>query len=183
MKSMRTFISIDVDNDKLVKLQKELDETGANLKLVEPQNIHLTLKFLGEVKESMINEIGKTMEKSVEGIHPFKANLKGIGVFPSEKYMRIIWVGLLAKEIMEISSRIEDRLGQLGFKREKRAFTPHVTIARVKSARNKDKLLSSIKKYCDEDFGWIGVNFIKLKKSKLTPRGPLYENLIDVKLA
>ncbi|KAA0003736.1 MAG: RNA 2',3'-cyclic phosphodiesterase [Thermoplasmata archaeon] len=180
---MRSFISIDVGAmDSLVSLEKELGEAGVSLKLVEPENIHLTLKFLGEIDEELVPKIEEAMREAVNGIEPFTAELVGTGAFPSLDYMKVVWVGMRdSGETKKIAGALEESLQKYGFRREKR-FTPHVTLARVKGARGKEKLREILSKNMQKNFGKVRVESIRLKKSELRKEGPLYTTLLDVKL-
>ena len=179
---MRSFISIDVGALKtLVELEKEMEETGASLKLVEPDNIHLTLKFLGEIKESMVPEIENAMMAATDGIEPFTATLHGMGAFPNFNYIRVVWVGVEDNgEMKKISDSINGALSRYKFKKE--AFKPHITLARVRSAKGKDKLEELIDKNSGRSFGEIDVKCIRLKKSELKKEGPVYSTVKEVKL-
>lgn len=184
MSQFRGFIAVDIDVfPKLLEFEKEIKETGANVKLVEPENVHITLKFLGDTNESQIDEIDKIMKDAVKGIDPFNIQLKGAGVFPNQNYIKIIWMGIKQGEPIGLIVReIDEQLSKIGFKKEKRGFSPHLTIARVKSAKGKNEILHVIEKYGDVQFVDIRVDSIKLKKSDLTPKGPIYTTLMDVKL-
>ena len=175
---MRMFISIDVGSTPyLIDMEKKLRGTKADLKLVEPKNIHLTLKFLGNVDQSTIENIGEVMETAVEEIHPFKSNLRGMGVFPNQNYMKVIWMGMEAGPIPKMASIIDEGLVKYGFKKEKRRFAPHITIARVKSGRKKEELAELINLNKDRNFGTVEVDRVRLKKSELSPKGPSYLTL------
>ncbi|MCD6147655.1 MAG: RNA 2',3'-cyclic phosphodiesterase [Thermoplasmata archaeon] len=180
---MRSFISIDVGAmDSLVSFEDELRKTGVSIKLVEPENIHLTLKFLGEIDEEMVPKIEEVMKEAVSGISPFTVELKGTGAFPNTDYIKVIWVGMKDDgEMKKIAGVLEDGLQKYGFKKEKR-FTPHVTLARVRSAKGKEMLKELINKNAERHFGEIKVEGIKLKKSELRREGPLYTTLLEVRL-
>ncbi len=184
MSKFRGFIAIDIDvSSKLIDFDNEIKKTGANVKLVEPKNIHITLKFLGDIEESIIENIERIMKESITEIKPFGIQLKGTGVFPNQNYIKVVWIGIKqGDQIGIIAHRIDEQLGSLGFKKDKRAFSPHLTIARVKSAKNKDKLLQTIESYSDTVFTDMIVDSIKLKKSDLTPKGPIYTTLKDIKI-
>lgn len=184
MQKFRGFIAVDIPvNKKLIDMENEIKNTGADLKLVEPQNIHVTLKFLGDTEEEKIDEIEEIIKNSVKGLNPFNIKLKGLGVFPNKNYMKVVWIGLEnAEKIGEIAKKIDKHLENMGFEPEKRGFSAHLTIARVKSPRNKEKLIQLFEKYKDFEFATIDVNSFKLKKSDLTPKGPIYTNLREVKL-
>ena len=184
MSQFRGFIAVDIDVfPKLLEFEKEIKETGANVKLVEPENVHITLKFLGDTDESHMDEIDKIIKDTVKEIDPFNIQLKGAGVFPNQNYIKVIWIGIKQGEpIGVIASKIDEQLSKIGFKKEKRGFSPHLTIARVKSAKGKDEILHLIEKYRDVRFVDIRVDSIKLKKSDLKPKGPIYSTLLDIQL-
>jgi len=184
MSQFRGFISIDVGAcPKLIEFEKEVKKTGADLKLVEPENVHITLKFLGDTEEALVDEIEKIMNNAVKETKSFNIQLKGAGVFPNQNYIKVVWAGIEHGDpIAVIAQEIDDNLSKLGFKKEERKFSPHLTIARVKTSRNKDKLLQIIEKYRDVEFTDMKVDSIKLKKSDLTPKGPIYTTLKEVKV-
>ena len=184
MTTFRGFIAIDINvTPNILKFLKDITNSNADVKLVEPQNIHITLKFLGDVPEDKINDIEQIMKYSVKEIEPFTIKLSETGVFPNQNYIRVVWIGIKNAETIETISRsIDERLSQLGFKKEKRGFSAHLTIGRVKTAKNKQLLLKAIEDYKDFEFSTQDVNSIKLKKSDLTSKGPIYTTLKEVKL-
>lgn len=184
MTTFRGFIAIDINaTPNILKFLKDIANSNADVKLVEPQNIHITLKFLGDVQEDKINDIEQIMKDSVKEIEPFTIKLSETGVFPNQNYIRVVWIGIKDAEAIETIVRsIDERLSQLGFKKEKRGFSAHLTIGRVKTAKNKQLLLKAIENYKDFEFSTQDVNSIKLKKSDLTPKGPIYTTLNEVKL-
>ena len=184
MATFRGFIAIDINaTPNILKFLKDIANSNADVKLVEPQNIHITLKFLGDVQEDKINDIEQIMKDSVKEIEPFTIKLSETGVFPNQNYIRVVWIGIKDAEAIETIARsIDERLSQLGFKKEKRGFSAHLTIGRVKTAKNKQLLLKAIENYKDFEFSTQDVNSIKLKKSDLTPKGPIYTTLNEVKL-
>lgn len=184
MSTFRGFIAIEIGTfPKLAELGSAINKTGANVKIVEPENVHITLKFLGETEETLMEEIESIIKNAVEDVDPFNIQLKGTGVFPNPNYIKVVWIGInQGEKIGEIAHKIDESLSKLRFKKEKRGFSPHLTIARVKSAKNKDKLLQIIEKYRDVEFANISVNSIKLMKSELTPKGPIYTILKEVKI-
>jgi 2'-5' RNA ligase len=174
-------MSFDIENEavleKIAEVQKVLSKTGANLKLVKRQNIHVTMRFLGNIRPAMAEKIHKEMEK----VHftPFKVKIKGMGVFPHLQYMRVLWVGITegSQELQNIFSQLEPSLRKLGFAPDRKGFSPHMTIARVKSGRNKDELAECIRENADHEFGTVTANCLRLKRSDLTPEGPTYSTL------
>lgn len=178
------FIAIDIgEREEIVSMEKKLEKIQGKMKIVEPRNIHLTLKFLGETDEELIPEIKKVMESSVNDTSPFSCELNGIGAFPSMEYVRVIWIGLKDNgETTTIATRLENGLEPYGFKKERRGFTPHITIARVKNVREKQEMKKFLQEYSNTSFGTVDVNAILLKKSELRREGPIYETLAEVKL-
>ncbi len=182
MSTFRGFIAIEINaTSSILEFEKEIKKTGADIKLVEPQNIHITLKFLGDVEETLIDEIERIMKNAVKEIKPFTMKLNETGVFPNNNYVRVIWIGIKEAQIIEtIVKTIDEHLSELGFKKENRGFSPHLTIGRVKSAKNKQILLEVIEKYKDVEFSIQEVKSIKLMKSDLTSAGPIYTTIKDV---
>jgi len=179
--SVRCFMAVDFEEAdvrrKLVSALKTLERTGADLRPVEPENIHITLRFLGETRQRVVDEVIEQV--STVELRPFRAEIRGVGVFPGLSRPRVIWAGCRKgeKELEELYSQIESRLRGLGIRPEDNQFHPHLTLARVRSGRNRDQLVEQITKLSDEDFGEIVVNSFQLKKSTLTPRGPIYATM------
>lgn len=184
MSIFRGFIAIEIHaTPQLLAFEKEIEQTAAYVKLVEPENIHITIKFLGDTEENDIDEIERIMKESVKDIDPFSLTLKGTGVFPNQQYVKVVWVGIIDNgTIGTIAQRIDEKLAALGFKREQRGFSPHLTVGRVKTARNKDKLLKTIAHHASEEFAIQEVHSVLLKKSDLTSQGPIYTTLREVRL-
>lgn len=182
--SLRTFIAVEVGPlDEILKFEQDIRNSGAVVKLVEPENIHITLKFLGNTDEELVEEIVEIMRECSSGIKPFKLKLKGAGVFPNLNYIKILWIGLQNYETLEIIAKnLDAKLNRLGFKSESRAFRPHVTVGRVKSRKNKSALKDLILNNKDRDFGELNVNSVLLKKSVLDSKGPTYYTLDTAEL-
>jgi 2'-5' RNA ligase len=184
MSTFRGFIAIDIKaTPQIITFEKEIAKTGADVKLVEPGNIHITVKFLGDTDENHIDAIEQSIKESVLAIKPFSIILKGTGVFPNQNYMKVIWIGITDEGNIETIARaIDEKLEPLGFKKENRGFSPHLTVGRVKTARNKDQLLKVIGNYKTVEFTIQNVQLITLKKSELTPKGPIYTTIREVLL-
>lgn len=178
---MRCFIAIDLSDEvreELTRIQKEMHSEKAKLKFVEPQNLHLTLKFLGEISDYNLNQIKEAL-KQIK-FKKIKARLNDIGVFPSPNYVRVIWIGLEpAEEIKELHNRIDEALSNTA-KNDKR-FESHVTLARVKFILDKKAFAKKLQeiKVKQLDFN---IDSFKLKKSTLTKTGPIYEDIVVFKL-
>ncbi|UXD21826.1 hypothetical protein IPA_08570 [Ignicoccus pacificus DSM 13166] len=186
MEKVRAFIAVDIEGElagKLGRLAESLKQTGADVKIVEVENFHITLRFLGNIPVDMIDEIEKVMQKAAQSGRRHKIRLKGVGAFPSPYRPRVIWVGVEGDEVLAEMARILEReLRKMGFRPETKGFTAHVTLARVKGPRGRERLTEWIESMKDIDLGEFEVTNIRLKKSTLTPRGPIYETLREVKL-
>ncbi len=184
---VRAFIGIDIDEavrQRLVVIQEQLAATGAGLKLVEPPNIHVTMKFLGEISDDRIAPVSEALERAVAGTKQFDIGVKGIGVFPNLGYIRVVWAGVSGgrEEVITLQQKIERELQPLGFRPE-RDFVPHLTIARVKTARQKERLAAFVKEMSDAEFGISRAQAVELKRSTLTSKGPIYDTLTRVELS
>jgi 2'-5' RNA ligase len=179
--SIRSFLAFDIENDtvlnRLAAAQKHLIQTGADLKLVEPQNIHITIRFLGNITQATAEKIFNEM-KQVQ-FTPFNVQIKGIGAFPNPNYPRVVWAGITtgADQLKSVFSQLEPRLRGLGFTPDQKGFSPHLTIARVRSGRNKQQLAQFVTENANYEFGTVNAKCLRLKKSDLTPRGPVYSTL------
>lgn len=175
---VRAFIAIPCPEsvrNGITEIQNKIKDLG-NLKPVEPENIHLTLKFLGEIDEGMVGKISEKLD-SLSGTERFEISLKGLGVFPKPDYVRVIWIGIDkgADRIAELHNRIDSGLNPFGFQNDGN-FNTHLTIARVKSIDNK-ALGDILSKNSATEFGSFIADRIELMKSELTPKGPRYSVL------
>ncbi len=186
MVGIRSFIAIDVEVPeivaKIVRVQEEILSSSAKLKPVERQNLHFTLKFLGNVEESRIELVVSTMREVLESFEPFPMHLKGVGAFPRVSRPNVVWIGVdEGRDVfIEMAKELDRSLAKLGFKRETKGFEPHLTVARVKGYSG--DLPEVIRRISDVDIGFIDVEEVRLKKSTLTPQGPIYETLHGIKL-
>ncbi len=177
---MRAFLAADVDTRlsyKIKKIQKELLKTDAPLKIVEPENLHFTFKFFGDITSSQSEQITSIIEKKLENQQAFPMNIKGTGVFPHPGYMRVLWLGIEdPSRFSALQKDLDEEFVKMGFKKE-RSYIPHLTIARVKGAQNKEFLADKLKELQDVEIGEMNVGKLVLKKSELTPVGPIYTNV------
>lgn len=173
---MRLFIAIEIpENIKeyISKIQGKIDNETNKIRFVNKNHIHLTLKFLGEVQPNKVETIRNNLKKIV--FNPFSVYLDSIGVFPSENYIRVIWIGLKPEEpILELQKNIDETLKKL-FSKENN-FKAHATLARVKFIENKENFINKLKNMKIENKKW-DINNFKLIKSTLTGKGPIYEDL------
>ncbi len=206
--ALRLFISTDVilteEYDHFQRALLDIGmKTGLKIKMVKKEDAHITLKFLGDVKSEKIEDIVLAMERSVGGMQPIFGTLKGTGVFPSPQKPRVIWIGVEgAESLADIAESLDEELSSHGFKKENRDFIPHVTVGRVKQAgqggkgrgrRGKRKpttvftpdqisqISALLEEYSNTTFGDIKAESIKLMSSKLTPGGPVYRVVKEVR--
>lgn len=182
--TIRSFIAFDIESaqvlERITHMQKILAETRADLKLVEPKNIHITLRFLGNIPPSMIDKIYENM-KTVK-FEPFNVKIQGVGAFPNMRYPRVLWAGIRegADQLRNIFNQLESQLRSLGFAPDQKGFSPHLTIARVKSGRNKAELARRVEETLNYEFGIVEAKCLRLKRSDLTPKGPIYSTLREI---
>jgi 2'-5' RNA ligase len=178
---VRAFLSFDIDEEsvkkKLSDIQLQAVQTGADLKLVETENIHMTIRFLGDITLNTAEKIYLAMQQVK--FKPFPVQLTGVGVFPNLNFPRVLWAGIAqgADQLQNIFSQIEPKLQNLGFSPERNAFSPHLTIARVRSGSNKQHLADFVTKHTGYEFGTVAAACLRLKRSQLTLKGPIYSTL------
>lgn len=177
---MRSFLAVDVDRRlsyKIQKIQKDLIKTDAPLKLVDPENLHFTFKFFGEITPAQTQKIINITEEKLENYQSFPLHIKGTGVFPHPGYMRVVWLGIEdSDKFSQLQKDLDQEFVKMGFKKE-RSYTPHLTIARVKGTHNKEFLADTINKLQEIEIGHMNVDKLVLKKSELTPVGPIYTDV------
>ena len=184
MLRFRSFVSVDIEpTEALSRLLEGLRGAGPDLKVVRPGNLHVTLKFLGDIDESSVGGIVERIERSSEGVRPFTTTMKGMGAFPSLSNIRVVWVGLEnAEALSSMAEMLDSSLGELGFDRDKKGFRPHLTVARARSSRGATELQQLINSNVATEFGTSKVDRIVLKKSVLTPKGPIYSDIREIPL-
>lgn len=185
---MRTFIAVEIPAEIKEKIGRYIDSLRGsfkNVKWVSPENLHLTIKFLGEVKEKDLGALIKCMEPILSDFSAFDLALEHTGFFPSFKNPKVIWIGSDggADNLLDIFQELEHCLENIGFDRDSRMFSPHLTIGRVKRYNSKNSTGSNFDGDIPEfDPVKFNVNGIVLIKSTLTPQGPIYEKLYEGKM-
>lgn len=181
---MRLFIAIELSDqirEALGQVEAHLKYAGADVKWVEKENIHLTLKFLGEVPEKKLDEAKTALDAACVGVRPFGITLKDIGAFPTMAAPRVIWVGLGegTQESAGLAGRIDETFSKIDFSRETRAFAAHCTIGRVKSGKNRAALAAKMSdgSYQLSAISRQLVTSVTLFQSTLTPKGSMYAKL------
>lgn len=178
---MRAFIAVDLSGeikDRLAKVQAGLEASRADVKWVEPENIHLTLKFLGEISEDQAIKVKQILDGVASGFKPFEITLSGIGAFPKLDYPRVIWIGIEKgkAESEEIAKKLEEELLAAGFPKDARPFSAHITIGRVRSAKNKEALKEAVSSTSPQPIAQK-VSSVILYQSTITSKGPIYTPL------
>jgi len=182
---IRSFISIDITAKellaRLVELQRQLSGSGADLKPIQPENLHFTLRFLGEVHPSTLEAVRKEM--ATVKFNPFKMDLRGVGVFPNLNRLNVVWVGVSKgeAEVRMLSTKLDSALKRVDLRPDAKGFSPHLTVVRVRTWRNKDRLATVVSHLKEYEVGSMDVTSIQLKKSVLTPHGPIYSTIFEVK--
>jgi 2'-5' RNA ligase len=182
--AFRAFISVDVgDRIDWHSLRKELSDVDRGVRPVKPEQLHLTLRFLGDTDEGLVDDLKALMARSVEGVDPFRLAFDGVGAFPNARKPRVVWIGLQgADPLLGIARRLEEGVVDLGWKREKRGFRPHATVARVKFVKRQGRLKSLLDRWQDRSFGSMEVRTIDLKRSELTPQGAIHTTVHSIDL-
>jgi 2'-5' RNA ligase len=167
-----------------LRFRKRLEHARAHITWVRPDSLHLTLKFLGSIESRIVPSIMEQLEKAAAGTPPFTFMVGELGVFPNLNQPRVIWVGVHRgeKELCAIQKRVEENLSTLGFAVEKRGFSPHLTLGRIKSLGSRGEVLRALKELDNEEIGMVEVTRIHLMKSTLTPTGAIYTELGSVVL-
>ncbi len=187
---MRCFIAMDITEDiraGLADLQQELagavDIRKGDVKWVDPQGMHLTLKFLGEVPDNQIVEVCNIVKEVAERYGAFDLAVREVGSFGGRS-ARVLWVGagLDSPELLELQQDLEEKLAEAGWPKEGRRFSGHLTLCRIRNAKAGEKLGKAIERYKDYDLGTIRGASISVYESQLRPEGPIYTRLGNYKL-
>ena len=180
--TIRSFLAFPISSDlkeSLGYILNDLQQTRADVKWVRLENIHLTLKFLGDIEEIDLEKISSVLGESCCGFGPITSHLSEIGIFPDLRHPRIVWAGLddSKKKFQVLVEALEERLEKLGFAKDEHPFKPHITLGRVKSSANLKNLIQTIQQITFEGKNQHTFEKIILYKSTLTPQGPIYEVL------
>ncbi len=178
---MRAFIACDIHHPGISGVVDEIKKTCKSIRYVDPEHAHVTLKFLGDIDEANIGPIGEAIKSASKETSPLTVKLRGVGVFPSMSFMRVIWIGLICPELANVQKRLDERLAPSVF-RKVRSWTPHLTIGRVKSQVDNVHIGEIVERLKDVEIGSVEVGSIKLKKSELQPGGPIYTDLLEIML-
>jgi RNA 2',3'-cyclic 3'-phosphodiesterase len=176
---IRCFIAINLPSEwkgRLAELETRLKEARADVSWVKPENVHLTLKFLGGVEETRIPLVKKALQKGLQGQKPLTLSLAGLGVFPNPRYPRVVWVGMEGdtERLQKLQGIVEQAMAELGFPREARSFSPHITLGRMRSQQNAISLMDLLRRLGDYRLDSVEAKSVELMRSQLHPEGAVY---------
>ncbi len=180
---IRSFIAVDIPEGIVASLRPiryDLSSLAPNLRMVDEENLHFTLKFLGNIGREMIGTIGGCM-KSTRSLLGFDIKVRGLGAFPSAGRARVVWAGVSEgrEKMIKLTEALDSTLSGLKFKKEK-GNIPHLTVARAGRGSRRPDLSKFIEATREREIGNMHVDSIKLKRSKLTPQGPIYNDILEV---
>lgn len=198
---IRCFVAVELPAEVKARIERQtarLRSGSADVKWVPPENLHLTIKFLGGVPQAEAPGLADILREAVRGTEPFEVEVAGAGVFPGVKSPRVFWIGFKDPEsrLSGLARRVEDALEQAGYPREQRSFTPHLTLGRFREARGrsretgpgKGEAMAGAKRLAEElatlegvVFGKIRLENISLMRSELSPGGARYSRLASIR--
>ncbi len=185
--TIRAFIAIQLPEEITAfirKIQEGLGAYGFKVRWVRPENIHLTLKFLGDITDENIRQTSRVISDAAGEYAPISLGVKGIGVFPGVKRPRVIWIGINGQtgELAGLQKTLDGKLEAIGFKKEKRSFKGHLTIARVKGNLDTRRLIDAMKEFGEYESKTFIADKVFLFKSELKPSGAVYTKLMSAAL-
>jgi RNA 2',3'-cyclic 3'-phosphodiesterase len=183
---MRCFIAIEVPSEvksAFVELQNDLRGAGADVAWTNPDNVHLTLKFLGEIDKKLVSKVEQVCLETISSMSPFKLSIDRIGLFPNERHPRVLWIGLGGEiETLEkLQEQLDERLAGIGFEVEEKDFQPHLTVGRIRSNKNLREMLKRSDGYSLPTLSFM-VEEIVLMKSDLLSSGACYSELAKARM-
>ncbi len=182
--ALRCFIAVEFPGplkEVVARTMDVLKKFGADVRWVPTENVHLTLKFLGETEESMVVRISDALSERLSSYSPFYINISGVGCFPDIRRPRIIWVGIEESPALKgLAGDVESALVDLGYPADERAFSPHLTIGRVRSLKGIRGMMKDLEKLAAYSFGSMEIKKVSLMKSELRPAGAEYGSLAEI---
>jgi len=176
---MRCFVALETSEEvkeTLSQVIRGAKSLGVDASFVKPDQLHITMAFLGEISGEEAEEKAANLEEL--DFPSFDLEIKGLGFFPDDNYIKVFWAGCKSESLKALQKRV----AELVESREEREFTEHLTLARIRSARNADSLKAFKKKHEGDSFGTFRADTVTFKKSTLTPNGPVYEDLAVISL-
>ncbi|MFW9805820.1 MAG: RNA 2',3'-cyclic phosphodiesterase [Candidatus Thorarchaeota archaeon] len=181
---IRAFLSIEIEDQALLsqiqKIQQRLDKSSAKMKIVEISNVHFTLRFFGDTPMARLDEIKKCLNEV--SFKPFEVEIAGVGSFPNKRRPRIVWIGVTKNEseVLKLKNEIDNSLVNISYKPEKRKYTPHATIARIRHVTDSKGIADNLESLAEEEIGKMTISHVTMMKSTLTSAGPIYESLWSI---
>ncbi len=184
---MRLFIAIELPEGikaELAQVQQRLKDAGVDASWTRPEGMHVTLKFLGEIPEAKVPALREGIRSVAQGTGSFALGVEGAGAFPEPKNARVVWIGLSGdvERLRGLQEAIEDAMTRCGLKREARAFTPHLTLGRIKDIRSRDRWLTAFAGIRDSKLSGFTVTAVSLMQSELRQNGAVYTEVGSVEL-
>lgn len=184
--TIRTFIAVKIEPEPdLLQLIKHFRKTFENekIKWVDENNLHLTLKFLGDTSPVQVDRVKSILEETAENFSSLRFDLKGVGFFKKNRQPRVLFVNIEKDDILkQLAAEIDAKLSELGFEKEKREFNPHLTFGRIKFLKNKSRFYETIETYKNHFIQQVKINEVIYYQSILKPAGAEYKSIIKVGL-
>jgi len=185
MSTVRAFIAVEINQpnrQKISELIYLLKESNADVKWITENQMHLTLKFLGNIDKARVPEISNALRSISHNFKSFIISLSNIGAFPSVNHPRVIWLGIDkgADLLKTLAEKIDSELEKLGFQKETREFKAHLTLGRVKTSKNMPNLTKLLKETAFSSESDIAITELILFQSTLTPKGAVYTRLSTI---
>jgi 2'-5' RNA ligase len=178
---IRAFVAVRIDPgvaERIATAEAQLDDSVKGIRWVKPDNLHLTLKFLGGVSEDKIAPIADALESALRSMERFSVGCRGLGVFPDIRRPRVLWAGLQGAALGRLAAAVEETLASIGFAREEREFKPHLTIGRWRDFAGRPDALSQVmERWREHDFGASEMNEVIFFQSVLKPDGAVHTPL------
>lgn len=186
METLRTFIALDLPEPvrrEIIRLQQRLMQHRFGVRWVKPEGLHLTLKFLGATSAEQAAAVAAVLAAAAHGVAPFSMTISGMGAFPNSRNPKVLWLGVAVDDrLRALQARLETELEPHGFPREKRPFTPHLTLGRVREGAGRRELSACIEEHRGQPFGSGEASRLVFYRSELTPAGPVYTVLSEINL-
>jgi 2'-5' RNA ligase len=183
---VRLFVALEIPSgvrEKLAAMLETLRAISKEPRWVRLENLHVTLKFLGEIRDTKLDAVRTTLAQ-IRSEQAVKLEFRGLGFFPNEKHPRVFWAGIEAStNLAELAGDVDGAMEKLGIPREQRSFSPHLTLARFERQGMQEKLRSAIAENAQRDFGTLQTNEFHLIQSKLKPSGAEYTTLASFSFA
>lgn len=187
METIRAFIAVQIPEEiklRFGEIQRRLQASGADVRWVKPGNAHMTLQFLGNTPVDKVEEIKSAVGRAGGSHSDFEVSVEGLGVFPNERRPRVVWIGVTegADSLAALQTSVSGEMKKLGFEPEKRGYSPHITLGRVKSPKNVQKLVRILDAQRQFHAGKFRATEIHLIRSVLSSEGPTYSTLFSSQL-